>query len=104
MTYVYAYKTKDKFKLRLEDFFDLCICGVIVAWLAIFLIYSRMDSPYPKIAHTKIQVFMYKVLLDTDSGTLRFDVLLAVMASAFWLRVIFMLRLTKTFGPLIRII
>ena len=33
-----------------------------------------------------------------------FDVLLSVIASAFWLRMIIMLKLTKTFGPLIRII
>ena len=32
------------------------------------------------------------------------DVLVSVIASTFWLRMIIMLKLTKTFGPLIRII
>ena len=104
MTCVFAKKTKNRYKFRMEELFDMAICAVVIVWLAIFFIYSREESPYPKIAHTKVQVFMYQVLLDTDSGKLRFDYLLAAMAAAFWLRVIFMLRLTKTFGPLIRII
>ena len=104
MTYVFASKTKNKYKFRMEELFDLAICAVVFVWLTLFFIYSREESPYPKIAHTKVQVFMYQVLLDTESGKLRFDYLLAAMAASFWLRVIFMLRLTKTFGPLIRII
>ena len=47
---------------------------------------------------------MYNVLLNSVSGNLRFDELLGFMASAFWLRILVMLRITKLFGPLIRII
>jgi hypothetical protein len=47
---------------------------------------------------------MYHVLLNSESGKFRFDELLGFMASAFWLRILVMLRLTKLFGPLIRII
>jgi hypothetical protein len=47
---------------------------------------------------------MYQVLLNSESGKFRFDELLGFMASAFWLRILVMLRLTKLFGPLIRII
>jgi hypothetical protein len=47
---------------------------------------------------------MYQVLLNSESGKFRFDELHGFMASAFWLRILVMLRLTKLFGPLIRII
>ena len=47
---------------------------------------------------------MYKVLQNSESGKFRFDEILGFMASAFWLRILVMLRLTKLFGPLIRII
>jgi hypothetical protein len=47
---------------------------------------------------------MYQVMMADKANKFQFDVLLSVIASAFWLRMIIMLKLTKTFGPLIRII
>ena len=47
---------------------------------------------------------MYQVLMADKANKFHFDVLLSVIASGFWLRMIIMLKLTKTFGPLIRII
>jgi hypothetical protein len=37
-------------------------------------------------------------------GQFRMDILLAVIAGGFWLKVLNLLKLTKTFGPLIKII
>ena len=47
---------------------------------------------------------MHEVIMAKKLGTFRFDFLLACIASTFWLRMILMLKLTKTFGPLIRIV
>ena len=42
--------------------------------------------------------------MQRNAGTFHFDFLLACIASMFWLRMILMLKLTKTFGPFIKII
>ena len=47
---------------------------------------------------------MYQVMMADRQNKFQFDVLLSVIASTFWLRMIIMLKLTKTFGPMIRII
>jgi ABC-type transport system involved in cytochrome c biogenesis permease subunit len=47
---------------------------------------------------------MYEILTKRKSNTFHFEVLVAVIASTFWLRMFLMLKLTKTFGPLIKII
>jgi hypothetical protein len=47
---------------------------------------------------------MYEIMMADLHNVFHFDVLLSVVASTFWLRMIIMLKLTKTFGPLIRII
>jgi hypothetical protein len=47
---------------------------------------------------------MYDIIMASKKNTFRFDFLLACIASLFWLRMLLMLKLTKTFGPLIRIV
>jgi hypothetical protein len=54
MTYVYSVKTKNEFIFRSEDMFDLCISMIVAGWLCIFLIYANQESPYVKIANTKV--------------------------------------------------
>jgi hypothetical protein len=54
MTYVYSVKTKNEFIFRSEDMFDLCISMIVAGWLGIFLIYSNQESPYIRIANTKV--------------------------------------------------
>ena len=47
---------------------------------------------------------MYDLMIARKEGTFHFEVLVALIASTFWVRMFLMLKLTKTFGPLIRII
>ncbi len=47
---------------------------------------------------------MYDIIMASKNNSFRFDFMLACIASLFWLRMLLMLKLTKTFGPLIRII
>ena len=39
MTYIYSVKTKNEYKLRSEDLFDLCICITVIGWAGVFMYY-----------------------------------------------------------------
>jgi hypothetical protein len=104
MTYVYAVKTGTEYKLKPEDYFDTVICGLIAAWVYVYLSFSRYPAVNPNLASTPDEIFMYTILIKNIKLTFHFDVLLAIIASTFWLRMFLMLKLTKTFGPLIRMI
>jgi hypothetical protein len=41
---------------------------------------------------------------DIKSNSFRLDILLSFIVGSFWLKVFFNLRLTRTFGPMIKII
>lgn len=43
-------------------------------------------------------------MIARDNNTFHFEILVAGIASAFWMRMFLMLKLTKTFGPIIRMI
>lgn len=45
-----------------------------------------------------------KIVEDIQTDTFRFDILLAVVTGLFWLKIFFLLKLTRTFGPMIKII
>ena len=50
------------------------------------------------------QLIILHIVDDISTGAFRFDFLLALTVGFFWLKVLFLLRLTRTFGPLIKII
>jgi hypothetical protein len=85
---------------------DLIMCVCIFIWFEMFEIYNHrdsvgfnlMDPPHP------YHKFLNNVVDDIHSGAFHFDWLMAATAFFFWIRMMLMLTLTKTFGPLIRII
>ena len=104
MTLVYASKTKTEYKLKTEDLFDIIICSLITAWIYIHFSFWRHESANPEVAETPEEIFMYDIIIARENNTAHFDFLIGCISSMFWLRMILMLKLTKTFGPLIRII
>jgi hypothetical protein len=84
--------------------FDLIICTLIVAWIYIYITFKRHKITNPRVADDPEEIFMYELIMARKNNTFHFDFLLACIASMFWLRMILMLKLTKTFGPLVRII
>lgn len=104
MTLMYARKTKTEYKLKMEDLFDFVICGMISWWMQIYFEYRNRDASNPLIASTKDEIFMFELMTAKTKNIFHFDVLVALIASAFWVRMFLMLKLTRTFGPLIRII
>lgn len=104
MTIVYAHKTATEYKLKIEDLFDIFICCLIGYWIGIYVSYSHREATNTKVAQTPKEIFMYEILVARKNNVFHFEVLVAVVASTFWLRMFLMLKLTKTFGPLIKII
>ena len=49
-------------------------------------------------------MYMEEMLQNIQTGAFSLEVMVAVASSCFWVRLIFMLMLTSTFGPLITII
>ena len=47
---------------------------------------------------------LHHFIQDIESGAFKFDILLASIIGFFWLKIFFLLRLTRTFGPMIKII
>lgn len=104
MTSVYARKTKTEYKFKTEDMFDFVICFLIGWWLQIYFTYRNHEAVNPQIASTKNEIFMYDIMVARDNGVFHFEILVAAIASTFWIRMFLMLKLTKTFGPIIRMI
>jgi hypothetical protein len=50
------------------------------------------------------EIFLLNALDDIHTGKFRFDILLAFVGGLFWLKIMMLLRLTRTFGPIIKII
>ena len=49
-------------------------------------------------------MFLEQIMLEIKNHVFYFDILLAATVMFFWFRLLIMLRLTETFGPLIEII
>jgi hypothetical protein len=50
MTYVYARKTNTEFSMKLEDYFDLFISGLVTIWLCAYSIFVNSEVTNPLIA------------------------------------------------------
>jgi len=52
----------------------------------------------------QLETFVYNVVEETNREVFRFDILLAILTGLFWLKVMLLLKLTRSFGPLLKII
>ena len=53
MTYVYALKTHEEFSIKLEDYFDLFISGLISIWLGAYIVFSSSEATNPQLADNR---------------------------------------------------
>ena len=102
--FLYCRLTDRPYSYKQEDFIDLCLAIAVTIWVERFEVYLHRETDYPEIADTPHIVFMANVVTDLQTGRFHFDFLLAIVAALFWLRMLMMLKLTKTFGPMIKII
>ena len=101
---LYARYTERSISFSIDEFVDLILAGCVALWFERFVEYSLFRKADESIATTPEEIFMYNVIQDIQTEEFHFDFLLALVAGLFWLRVLFMLKLTKTFGPMIKII
>lgn len=103
-TFYFTYMSDREYSLKIEDYFDFIISGLVIWWVRKYVEYSRMESSDLQIASTPQEIFMYEVIKNIDNQSFHFDFLLASIAGCFWFRLLLVLKLTKTFGPMIKII
>ena len=103
MAYIYSQYTDRNFSIRRTIYIDLAIFFCVLIWFEKFEEYMHdsnegfglEDPPH------KYHIFMQRLLDDVNSGDFHIEWLLAATAFLFWIRLISMLELTNTFGPLI---
>jgi len=103
MTYFFAQLTTRSFRiLTIGTIMDISLFTCVTIWLIKYEEYGQSDTGNPDESFGKR--FMERVIEEIEAGHFRFDFLLACTAAFFWLKVFSLLRLTRTFGPLIKII
>lgn len=103
MAYIYSGYTNRVFCAKTTSLVDLSIFGLVAFWFEKYeeYLYSENDGFGLSDPHKQSHVFMQRLINDIRTGTFHFDWLLASVAFLFWIRLIFLLKLTNTFGPLI---
>jgi len=88
--------------LTVKTLVDIALTACVVIWFYKYEEYSHYVAIDPN--ETPEEIFIENIIIAKENGTFHFDFLLAVTAGLFWLKVILLLNLTRTFGPLIKII
>ena len=103
VSYFYARLTKRNFVFRATSYFDLVFFGLVGVWFERYEIYIHAENKGFGLTDPphEFHVFMQALLEDNKTGQFHFDWLLSAVAFCIWLRLLFMLILTNTFGPLI---
>ena len=65
---------------------------------------SRLENEYDELILSTHEIFVLNVIEDISDSSFRFDILLAIHTGFLWLKVMLLLKLTRTFGPLIKIV
>ena len=105
ISFVFSRFTNRNYVLRATSFLDIVFFILVVVWFYKYEVYIHSEnkgfglSDPPHNHH----IFMQQLLEDNRTGNFHFDWLLSAVAFFVWLRLLFMLILTNTFGPLITI-
>ena len=104
--FVFCQLTKRNFKLNISHIVDIATFITVAIW------YVKSDE-YMKVSNegfnlqenpTRAQMFLQCIMDHIRDESFNFDFLLAGIALFLWMRLLIMLQLTETFGPLIQII
>ncbi len=101
---IFAKKTRRYINpFRIEVLIDVQLFFSVLTWGIRTCIDNNkeVDDPifnYPEVRYT------YNVLADIETGRFRMDILLAVIAMLFWLKVFLIFKITRFFGHLIKIV
>lgn len=104
MVQIYTSRTQRHYNIvNFNTFIDWAIFMGVLTWYSRFQHNLSRGNEYGEKLNED-QLMIMHIVNDINSGAFRFDFLLALTVGFFWLKVLFLLRLTRTFGPLIKII
>ncbi|CDW90047.1 wd-40 repeat protein [Stylonychia lemnae] len=106
-TFLFAKLTKRNYNPINANFIvELGLTSCVAIWMYYsqkFQDQSLLDNNYGE-QLTSEEIFVLNVIEQLEEGKFRFDILLAFHTGLLWLRVILLLKLTRSFGPLIKIV
>lgn len=104
MVKIFTKKTLRNYRfLNFNTIIDLSLfLGVFIWFIRYEQLLLRKDDETLDLNHR--QQVILNLVNDMDTGRFKFDILLSFVVGLFWLKVLFFFRLTRTFGPMIKII
>mmetsp|Transcript_25616 Transcript_25616/g.18109 ORF Transcript_25616/g.18109 Transcript_25616/m.18109 type:complete len:141 (+) Transcript_25616:65-487(+) len=107
MSYIFTRLTKRQYVYNAENYVDIILFGCVIVWVERFYYYHSHHTSHPFADGETDESntnFMLNIVVDNETEAFHFDYLLAIIGVMFWLRLFFMLQLTRTLGPLIKIV
>lgn len=104
MVAIFAQRTGRHFPLlNFGTIVDSMLFVGVLAWFIKYeiLIHRPVDKEF---GFNHLQTMMWNLIESIEDQSFRFDILLAFVSGMFWLKVFFLLKLTRTFGPTVKII
>ena len=109
---VHNYLTKRDYSYQIDDVCDFLLLCTVSYWLHIYRTWQHpIDNEAQKFLTqsgtreaTKIDEFGFTAIVKYDLKEFNIMVFLSIMTVIIWLRFLLMLQLTRTFGPMLRII
>mmetsp|Transcript_34158 Transcript_34158/g.24671 ORF Transcript_34158/g.24671 Transcript_34158/m.24671 type:complete len:137 (-) Transcript_34158:1357-1767(-) len=107
MSYCFIKLTKRTFRVSADLFLDFALVGCICVWVERYFYYHTHHTGHPFAANEpngSNSNYMINILEHNEIGDFHFDYLLAAIGMIYWLRLFNTLQLTRTLGPLIKIV
>ena len=98
--------TKRDYTYQIDDLFDLIIAACVGIWIYTVFVWQNEDPRNPSDEFSRKGTFDHYVFVALEKVNTDFNLMyfLSVMVFVMWGRFVAMLQLTRTFGPMLRII
>lgn len=105
MIIVFARRSGRNYKImNINTILDIALFLGVMVWTSRYQYLLSIKDNYELEGVAEKYKFVVMIVNDIDRNVFRFDILLACVSGLFWLKIIFLMRLTRTFGPMIKII
>ena len=101
---LHNYFTKRDYSYSIDDLSDLAIAVCVGVWIYTYFDWGSRESEDPELANTRQEKYAFFAIKFNVEGDFNLIPFLAAIVFFMWARFILMLQLTKTFGPMLRII
>jgi hypothetical protein len=104
MIVIFAKRSGRNYKImNINTILDIALFVGVLTWISRYQYLIAVDNTHIAGLDDKYGYVMH-IVQDIQDNIFRFDILLAAVSGMFWLKIIFLMRLTRTFGPMIKII